>query len=1098
MAWWRWTFLFCGLWLAVVAQAKIPGEFGDRLETNRYDCTLELLPAKTLTNSAAVRVLLEAVSAKTGVSVTITRAAITVSLTKSNGRKTQVAKVDDPGVTPGAPCTLTIMRREGTLGLLRDNLLLFRGALAPGPGTLAAVTMDNGWTAVSAPRIQRLEPVHFDDDFMRAADEPGQQWTPGGGSWVLATAWDHIAIGNGNAFNNAKNGYSQNPFSLVGSAKTGAAVTCTGEAFWEDYTFSVAVQPEQQTAAGVLVNVDKEHATSLLVRWTPVVSPADPGRLTLQRYENGRAGAILASSAGGFIPKQWYQVAVVSSLAGVTVLVDGVTRIALPNLLPWRGGIGLYAEGANGVQFDDVKVYGRTFDQDLLAEIQQTNIGNRFKHDANKLMDVWANPQNRWFPDASTAGLYWYGRDIFGEEWMALSVKPKAAVAGELWMTLNGDGKTPTAGLRAVTTVSQNPATATCTLYRDDRVLATTTLDTPPAPDADYTFRFRHRGGTLELELDGEIVAKADNVPSPPGLRPAFRATGCFADVREPIALSRQMLDYTFGNAPADWLADGAWEPTIRWSCSPNWSFLGGWSRGDAVLWHKARFTGDQILEAVLGAKMEYPRQRETYGGHYHDFNLTICGDGHNPRSGYTGIFLTADRKIALYRNGEEKASLALPADCIPNSGANHRSWMTPSLSKRGNTVTFTVNFTWLPEKDAAGNVTGFRTLSVSFPDDRPIAGGVPAIWTSNNGIILARAHLDFAAPSVPRSEPLLALAQPWTPEWASVGEPVTIELPEINTGGVTPVSLTVTPRVAPPADSDALRAEGRRLTFTPQQADKGVMDEHWYEIRATAGDLVSPAVHLDVHVFDAKAHKRDDSRAQVLYRFTEGSGETVRDLSGRTPAADLKIATATLKNGDRALTAQWLPGQGLTMLPTSRVATEGAAGMDRVLQAIKQSNACTVELWTSLDTVYPPWSKDYGVYTSVMLSWDLPGAAKDTRRNLSLVQFGAHLEIALRDVVISKDLPHVLNSILRTGLVHLAISWDGTTTTCYRNGEKLIPVTIPWSPEKMLPGAPLILGNSADNAYPFFGTCYFLAIHDRAFTPEEARQHYLAGPGGK
>ena len=43
-----------------------------------------------------------------------------------------------------------------------------------------------------------------------------------------------------------------------------------------------------------------------------------------------------------------------------------------------------------------------------------------------------------------------------------------------------------------------------------------------------------------------------------------YRADGAFSDVRNVVVLDRNMLDYTFANAPVDWLGDGNWMPTER------------------------------------------------------------------------------------------------------------------------------------------------------------------------------------------------------------------------------------------------------------------------------------------------------------------------------------------------------------------------------------------------------------------------------------------------------------------------------------------------------------------------------------------------------
>ncbi len=110
----------------------------------------------------------------------------------------------------------------------------------------------------------------------------------------------------------------------------------------------------------------------------------------------------------------------------------------------------------------------------------------------------------------------------------------------------------------------------------------------------------------------------------------------------------------------------------------------------------KQRFTGDQALLAFVAPKMEYPRAREDYDLRYRDFGVTICGDGHNPRSGYAAIYGAADargnenQRTVLLRNGVEVASVPVPAR--PFCAGRIIQWFPLNLRKRGNTIDFSVD----------------------------------------------------------------------------------------------------------------------------------------------------------------------------------------------------------------------------------------------------------------------------------------------------------------------------------------------------------------------------------------------------------------------
>ncbi len=425
--------------------------------------------------------------------------------------------------------------------------------------------------------------------------------------------------------------------------------------------------------------------TGLLIRWSAANDHSAGGdAVSIARLAAGKITP-LAQDHGGFIPGYWYKLTVNSSLTGLQVLIDGRQRLELHDISPTHGGVGLYAEGPEGMEFDDVTVYGHTLKKDLLAERQAVRINQHYQDDPQASMQAWASAQADWKDYPGHPAFRLHRLDYYGDQWMVLSVRPLRS-AGRLSMILHNDGKNCDAGYRAVLQTTVKPVSVRVTLWRDNTPLAQKSI-APFTAGSEYTLRFLHIGKRLALELDGQPVLEVANALPLPGLRPAYGTEGgCFALVYDEAVLGRNVLDYTFTDAPADWIGEGTWMPTIRWSCSPKWSFLGGWNRGDAVLWHKARFEGDQLFEAFVGPKMAYPRQREKYESHFRDFAITICGDGHNPRSGYSGIFGAPDRdghpnqRTVLLRNGVEVGSVKLVA---PGKDIAHNAWFHSSCIKR-------------------------------------------------------------------------------------------------------------------------------------------------------------------------------------------------------------------------------------------------------------------------------------------------------------------------------------------------------------------------------------------------------------------------------
>ena len=216
---------------------------------------------------------------------------------------------------------------------------------------------------------------------------------------------------------------------------------------------------------------------------------------------------------------------------------------------------------------------------------------------------------------------------------------------------------------------------------------------------------------------------------------PTLALSGAPFDLKDVSVNSKHVYDYTFSTAPVDWrVAAGVWEMTNRWSCSPGWSWFGGRSDEVAALWNKRRVGGDQSAQMYFAFKMglnvpqwpEYPSNAA----------LTICGDGTNLGSGYVFIAGAQENTCSvLMKNGEvvarsEKPEAILPrlTDGKPGNDDIHRRWWYARLDKVGDTIT--------------ASMDGKPVLT--YRDKTPIDGGQTAIWTLNNGIMLARVQLYF------------------------------------------------------------------------------------------------------------------------------------------------------------------------------------------------------------------------------------------------------------------------------------------------------------------------------------------------------------------
>lgn len=1065
--WLRVLFLLSGLTLAVFLHAaEVEGQFSNELSGTDYDCLLTLQPAPALGSRPMVRLALESGEGNASTLLVVTRDSLKLSAVIRGQRK--VIAQAASGVVPGTPYHLTVMRRAGVIRLMRDDTLLWRGDVPRPAGALATAVADKGWE-IRDTRIQRIEPVLFSDDFMRDTGDTSP-WTQVSGRWVIASAWDAIPHGTGvaatimnHSHEEGKN-QAQNPFAWVGSSDAGLPAICTtGNAFWEDYTCSVAVKPAPQGACGLLVNVS--GSTALLVRWTPANDRTPGGNaMTLCRYDlkSGKS-TMLDSSAGGYIPEQWHRLSVVSAPDGVRVLIDGQERLAKQHATPWRGAVGLYAEGSGGTIFDDAAVYGRTLNTDLLFEATQSQITQRFITDVG--MKDWVSNQREWSADNSVANFYWRRPALYGDHtWISLTIKPAANTDGELWMTLNGDGTNPNSGYRAIVTIDGISEKIDYTLLRDATTLVKKTGESLDM-NTEYALTFRHVGNRISLEVDGETVIEAIDKAAPlPGLHPAYRTGGAaFANAGGVNARGYNTLDYSFSEAPADWLTEGTWQPSIRWSCSPDWSFLAGWSRGNAVLWHKKRFSGDHTLQAYVGTKMDYKRETNTYLNNARQgyFAVTLCSDGKDPRSGYAGIYGYPDEngtpvgRAVILRNGVVVASTPVIAR---SWASNHRNWFYLQMEKRGNTVNFTA-------------INGGDNYKLSYTDDKPMTDGIPALWTFDNAMTVARARLDFANMPAPRTDPRVVIADPWYPEWADQGVPMTLDLSNSWSATGKPVTWTITPADVPQGDAGAVTISNGRLNFLPTQPGK-----HWYRITAVDGTAQSPDFHLSLPVFNP-ALKRDDSHALVLYRFEEGDGATIHDRSAVAPALDL-----TLTPDPKCV--QWLPGQGIN-LRGGAIAFSSSIPADKLLN-LATTKAATLECWASADTLFSPFGRSSGFF-----SWEpLQPDVRLPQPYLGFCSVQDYLQLATGGAPFANLTPGFM-----TSLHHLAVTWNGATTTCYLDGVKIAESALPWRPEQWAAGAKLYVANQQNDMRPLIGQLYLLAIHDRCFSADEVLRHAKAGP---
>lgn len=207
--------------------------------------------------------------------------------------------------------------------------------------------------------------------------------------------------------------------------------------------------------------------------------------------------------------------------------------------------------------------------------------------------------------------------------------------------------------------------------------------------------------------------------------------------------VSDHVYDYTFSNAPTDWLArSGEWNATSRWTCSPQWSWYGGFSPdGVAALWNKRYFEGDVTVEMYSAFKMR--ANRDPVYMHPNDVNLTLCGDGVNLDSGYSFIVGgDANRWTRIMRGTRVLAETRAPEalwpiyeNAQPETYQWHRRWWGLRARKSGTKLQL-----YFDER-----------LVLEATDPQPLTGGRVAIWVLGNDMVTPRVKIYFEQEKRPR-----------------------------------------------------------------------------------------------------------------------------------------------------------------------------------------------------------------------------------------------------------------------------------------------------------------------------------------------------------
>ncbi len=261
----------------------------------------------------------------------------------SGGKVTPLGNPAAIKLEPGQSIPFTLQRRDWRLALVWDGQVLLRGydsRLVDGQIGTSAEGAE--WEDLL---VQPVGDIVVFDDFVR---EEGAQsvWEPQCGEWEMRTLRDDEQAAREEPEKSA------NAFSYDGKGDP-KAITVAGQWFWDRYALEAAVKPLGDTVAG-LVFYYQDELNYLALRCTGRNSAReDANRLQLIAVRNGET-TVLAEKPGGLLAGQWYKLRVEVCDDRVVGLVDGEVRLAATTPLFGQGQVGLYAEGTDGVFYDDV------------------------------------------------------------------------------------------------------------------------------------------------------------------------------------------------------------------------------------------------------------------------------------------------------------------------------------------------------------------------------------------------------------------------------------------------------------------------------------------------------------------------------------------------------------------------------------------------------------------------------------------------------------------------------------------------------------------------------------------------------------------------
>ncbi len=560
-----------------------------------------------------------------------------------------------------------------------------------------------------------MDAAEFDDvqvrsyDFLRTAFADNGAWERATGKWTLAKG---VASGQDEGGNQG--------------------LLVTGARDWDGYRAHISAQMKAGATLGYAVGVRDTKNYTLFQ-----ISPDKKARII--RVTNGanktlfEGDADLSEQTGkdGFAR---FQIDARNGALRVKAGDELIAQASAPGLT--NGRFGLMAQGAAPVAFKDAVIY-------FPPPPAPPSVATKMEDDA--YMVGWASTTGQWPPTPGADGLeFWNTGEFFGDT--TLDFPWRSSWRGKFEVALRAKRGAFDSGYLLRADADADAKKLNWTLTRGGKTLASAAMPFADLPDID-----KPEGGMLHLQLAGNglmLLAGETPVlsyldPAPPrGTALGVRSSGFRVRAEKLAATTANRDDYTFTEAPVDFYApSGRWNVFSRWPCYGDWSFFGGTGR-HPTLWSKRTYGGDVVAEFYAHPQMDLPK--EPGYSHPGDLNVSICGDGKNPASGYSFVLagdnntatkiLRGDKVVA--QRTDDKGTFQ---NTINHNMAWHRTWFYIRAEARE------------AKKDGKDGVMVTLSLNdeklLDYFDADPLPlykdGGRVAFWTLDSTMMIARAKIE-------------------------------------------------------------------------------------------------------------------------------------------------------------------------------------------------------------------------------------------------------------------------------------------------------------------------------------------------------------------